>query len=330
MARTREAALETGMRGLGSPQDSSGNHTRRLLQIEDHPKGYPRFSALIASHDSFHICRRFSYLRARLLLLKQDKLSMLEEKLKKIDYDECNSLRLGSQRRDDNADRLSVMSEIDEAMHDYGTAACIFPFLFPHLFLLSVINPGTYQGIQRLNKNLTDDLIERNNRILGLEDARPRNVSNLRNWVNGNGCVARAETAYLAQRGELVSVAGTDDTIISWLEALVEDGLSRMRPRALPDLSQDPNVYVPIKSTISQLTRALMTPLIIVLLLVPVIVCNYLTLVAARVCTIVVATTIFVGVLSASTRAKAVELVVAGATYTTVLTVFISTTSNMP
>ncbi|OTA56922.1 hypothetical protein K449DRAFT_387314 [Hypoxylon sp. EC38] len=297
MTYTRDIDVESGLRRLGSPQYLSDSYTRRPKQIEDHPMGYPRFSALIASHDSFYICRRFSSLRARLLLRKQDNLSILEERLENIDRNECNPLRLGSYRRDNNEERQSVLSEIDKALSDY------------------------------------DDLIERSHRILALEDARQRNVSNLQNWVNGNGCVARAETAYLSRPEELASVASTDETIISWLETLIEDGLSRMRwhigRRGLQDLSRDPNVYIPIKSSISRLTRVLMIPLIIALLLVPVIVCNYLTLMVARVCTIVVATTVFVGVLSISTRAKAAELVVAGATYTTVLTVFISTT-GMP
>ncbi|OTA93382.1 hypothetical protein M434DRAFT_395646 [Hypoxylon sp. CO27-5] len=345
MTYTRDIDVESGLRGLGSPQYLSGSYTRRPKQIEDHPMGYPRFSALIASHDSFYICRRFSSLRARLLLRKQDNLSILEERLEKIDRSECNSLRLGSYRRDDNEERQSVLSEIDKALSDYDTAARIFffpplpplsfspGFFQPQVATLSVINPGIYRDAQRLSENLSDDLIERSHRILALEDARQRSVSNLQNWVNGNGCVARAETAYLSRPEELVSVAGTDETIISWLETLIEDGLSRMRwhigRRGLQDLSRDPNVYIPIKSSISRLTRVLMIPLIIALLLVPVIICNCLTLMAARVCTIVVATTVFVGVLSISTKAKAAELVVAGATYTTVLTVFVSTT-GMP
>ena len=41
-----------------------------LTQVEDYLPGYPRFAALVASHDSFHLCRRFSNLWARLLLLK--------------------------------------------------------------------------------------------------------------------------------------------------------------------------------------------------------------------------------------------------------------------
>lgn len=57
-----------------------------------------------------------------------------------------------------------------------------------------------------------------------------------------------------------------------------------------------------------------MTPLIITLLLAPVIICNFVADLTARLFVIITATTIFVGILSGSTKAKTVELVVAGAT----------------
>lgn len=87
-----------------------------------------------------------------------------------------------------------------------------------------------------------------------------------------------------------------------------------------------------------------MTPFIVTLLLAPVIVCNYLDSLTARLVIIVTAASVFIAVLSGSTRAKTTELVVAGATYvselhyfasqllrsfryTTVLIVFITSTS---
>ena len=64
-------------------------------------------------------------------------------------------------------------------------------------------------------------MIERNHRILGFEAARPRDVLNLQNWVNGSGCIAREETAYLQNCRELLSVNSLDDHAITWLEILV-------------------------------------------------------------------------------------------------------------
>lgn len=91
-----------------------------VFLVEDHPLGYPRFSALVGAHSSFHLGRRFSNLRARLLLLKQDKLSLLEKKLDDIDKKENVLLNLGCCRSDDNRDRQLVLSEIDLALAEYG------------------------------------------------------------------------------------------------------------------------------------------------------------------------------------------------------------------
>lgn len=60
-----------------------------------------------------------------MLLLKQDKLSLLEKRLEKLDRDEPILLRLGSSRRDNNTERNAVVAEIDAALADYG----IFPLL---------------------------------------------------------------------------------------------------------------------------------------------------------------------------------------------------------
>lgn len=88
--------------------------------VEDYRLGYPRFCALVAAHNSFQICRRFSNLRARLLLLKQDKLSLLEQRLEDVDANERAPLFLGSSRDDGNGERASIVSEIDDALADYG------------------------------------------------------------------------------------------------------------------------------------------------------------------------------------------------------------------
>jgi hypothetical protein len=66
------------------------------------------------------MCRRFLRLRARLLLLKQNNLVLLEQQLDQIDKNEDRPLFLGSQRRDTNTERASVLSEIDAQLAAYG------------------------------------------------------------------------------------------------------------------------------------------------------------------------------------------------------------------
>ncbi|KAI1357171.1 hypothetical protein F5Y08DRAFT_354660 [Xylaria arbuscula] len=283
-------AWSSSRRSLGK-----GSQTERRVQIEDYPRGYPRFSALIASHDSFHICRRFSNLRARLLLRKQDKLSVLEKQLEKADQDEEMVLFHGSIRKDTNQERDSILSEIDAVLADY------------------------------------DALIKRNCEVLSYEPASRRDIMNLRNWVDGNGCIARDETTYLIRADDLLSVAHPDDSAMASLGALVEDcwAYLRVHLNKNPELSisRDPRVHIFPRSFTARAARLLFTPFVVVLLLTPVIICNYVVKLTARLAVVIISTTCFVAALSGLTRVRAVELVVAGATYTTVLVVFVSNTS---
>ncbi|CAF9941261.1 MAG: hypothetical protein HETSPECPRED_003034, partial [Heterodermia speciosa] len=88
-------------------------------KIEEYESGYPRFTALLSAHRPWLICRRFDKLRARIVLLKQDKLSLLEQRLERVDHEETSLLFLGKSRCDGNRDRLSTLSEIEAALADY-------------------------------------------------------------------------------------------------------------------------------------------------------------------------------------------------------------------
>lgn len=91
-----------------------------VVVVEDFRPGYPRFAALIASHTSFHVCRRFLRIRARLLLLKQDELSLLESQLDRIDHEETRKLFLGNRRRDKNPERKEILMKLEVALASYG------------------------------------------------------------------------------------------------------------------------------------------------------------------------------------------------------------------
>lgn len=64
-------------------------------------------------------------MRARLLLLKQDQLSLLEQQLDRIDYEEPRKLFLGNSRRDGNESRKHVLAGIDRSLRDYGKTAML-------------------------------------------------------------------------------------------------------------------------------------------------------------------------------------------------------------
>lgn len=95
--------------------------------VEDYRPGYPQFSALIGSHSTFHICRRFLRIRARLLLLKQDELSLLEGQLDQVDREEERELFLRNARRDNNPERKTILMKIEVALSNYGEVILPLP-----------------------------------------------------------------------------------------------------------------------------------------------------------------------------------------------------------
>ena len=59
-------------------------------------------------------------MRARLLLIKQDHLSILEAQLQEVDRQEPRRLFLGNLRRDNNLERKRLMGEFETVLKDYG------------------------------------------------------------------------------------------------------------------------------------------------------------------------------------------------------------------
>lgn len=74
-----------------------------------------------------------------------------------------------------------------------------------------------------------DALLERNHRILSFKAPKPRYTSALLNWINGNGSIARDETAYLTQSNDLLSLTYLEDNALVGLEIIVEKGLVRLQ-----------------------------------------------------------------------------------------------------
>ncbi|KAF2195567.1 hypothetical protein K469DRAFT_649652 [Zopfia rhizophila CBS 207.26] len=260
--------------------------------IESYRNGYPRYSALIAADDSFHLCRRFSNLRARLLLTKQDEISELEEQLEQIDREETVVPFLASIRHDNNNKRRDVLSRIDTALTRY------------------------------------DALVERNHKMLSYRAAGLRHVVSLQNWVNNNACLARAETAYLTYSNDLLSVAPSHDGASERMEAWVEDKLVRycktFQKGLRRNVSNDSSVFIFSGSLTGRLTRIMIILLTLVFLLAPAIICNILDGKTVRTTVVVVAVILFLVMLSAIAKARTIEILVAGTTYATVLFVFIS------
>ncbi|EWG54442.1 hypothetical protein FVEG_17320 [Fusarium verticillioides 7600] len=258
------------------------------INVEDYRKGYPRFSALMAAHETFHILRRFSNARMRLLLHAQDRVVQLEERLDKIDNDETSPLFLSSRRRDKNYEREKTMKELHDALESL------------------------------------DQQIERHVRISAFKDAHPQDVNSLRNWSKANPCITRQELAFLGHEEDLLCLSAPNDDLLSFLQRYVTERLLGLSGYGRSAVSRDRRVHFYSQNWTTAITRTLVTPLIITMVMVPITICNQIESEKVRLGITIISTSLFLLLLSLFTRGKMLELTVAAATYTTVLVAFIS------
>ncbi|KAK0633929.1 hypothetical protein B0T14DRAFT_576202 [Immersiella caudata] len=248
------------------------------VAVEDYRQGYHRFSALVALDDAFTAFRRFHRLRVRLLLLRQDKITLLEKRLDAIDGKEPCPSFLGCRRMDGNTEREAVISEIENALAGY------------------------------------DALIQRSNQVLGFESPESQHDLSLQNWLEGNACIAREESRFLEHSDDLFTFSRSNDRVVSWLERTVSKLLAFLGMWSRPNSSRDPHVHIFPKLRTYRLARTLLAPFVTCLLLVPVAVCNLLESPTARLVVMTTATSVFAMALSLLTKPRTVELAVAGAT----------------
>lgn len=89
--------------------------------MESFRPGYPQVAALLGRYERFRIFRRFATVRMRLILYKQDQISLLEAELHAIDNSEARPIFLGARRRDQNEQRSAKLQQLDTALIEYGT-----------------------------------------------------------------------------------------------------------------------------------------------------------------------------------------------------------------
>jgi hypothetical protein len=63
--------------------------------------------------------------------------------------------------------------------------------------------------------------------MLTLNSAEPKDIRSLINWLDGNGCLAREEAAYLRHHEDLSTIFPARDNALSQLEDWVEAKLIR-------------------------------------------------------------------------------------------------------
>jgi hypothetical protein len=81
------------------------------------------------------------------------------------------------------------------------------------------------------------------------------------------------------------------------------------------NVSRDPNVYISSGFALRRATRFLIALLLIILLFIPVVICNAQNSMTARMAVVAIAASLFIGIVSIIIKAKSIEIFMAGATY---------------
>lgn len=226
-----------------------------------------------------------------MLLLKQDEIAGLETSLDAVDENEPRRLFLSCARRDENSTRLQVLAKLQASLSEYDAMM------------------GDYHTAMRLPA------------------ASPRDMDSIRNWLDGTGCIARDETAFLSHGDDVANLTGTLDSAVDNVEIFIERAACRLSvplrklsfvPEALKpgrgDLTQDANIFF-AGPRLRSFSRAVTSWVAAAILLAPVIVLFCIQDALWRLITITLAVLFFLSALSTWTKARTIEVVTAGARY---------------
>ena len=160
-----------------------------------------------------------------------------------------------------------------------------------------------------------------------LPSASPRDITSIKNWLNGTGSIARAETNFLEHQHDMANLTGALDSAVNYIEILVERLANRLAahirkvkflPEALipgrGDLTQDPNIFF-AGPRLRSFSRAVTSWVAAAILLAPVVLLFCIQDALWRLITITVALLFFLSALSTWTKARTIEIVTAGARY---------------
>ncbi|KAJ2992672.1 hypothetical protein NUW58_g2091 [Xylaria curta] len=265
------------------------------VAVDEFRSGYPKYVALLSTHTSFHNFRAFKRLRLRLLLAKQDEISVLEKQLDEIDAAENRELFLGCMRRDANVDRQSTLLKIKLSMSEY------------------------------------DDMIAQYRGTTSLPNASGREVQNLQNWIDATSSLDRSESSYLQHKYDLVNIASSGDTSTAYTEAAVEEcvyWIEVLLTRVFPGIrigrlrvTRDDDILL-LSPLLQKICRAITITMVTLIILAPTIVLLSIASPVGRVIASIISGAFFLSIISFLTQAKTIEVFAAGASYAAVLVVF--------
>lgn len=293
----------------GSP-DGFSNYRKedgrpKLVQrIDDHPQGYPQLAAFVNSDENFLIARKYGFLRSRVLLYRQDELSVLERDLIRLDADdeENRKFALRSRKRDEETDtdpvysRKVLMQKIDDKLKEY------------------------------------DGLVSRIKTYLSFRAPSSRNAKTFIDWIDDHKPLSIEESDFIKHKDDFVALSDGQES--GWLDGIVEDGLGWCLPKKLmkslftseeqSKKTDDDHLHLYSKRRIDIVVRLVLVLTTVGLLVGPSAVLYFVTGQSAlKICLIMVFTLLFAAALSVCTKAKRHEMLAATATYAAVLVVFL-------
>ncbi|CAF9917791.1 MAG: hypothetical protein ALECFALPRED_000368 [Alectoria fallacina] len=268
----------------------------KLVQrIDDHPCGYPQLAAFVNSDENFLIARKYGFLRSRVLLYRQDELSVLERDLIKLDADDKKKrdFALKSRKRDEETDndpvysRKVLIQKIDDKLKEY------------------------------------DELVSRIKTYLSFKAPTSRNSKTFINWIEDHKPLSPEESAFIQRKDDFVALSDGQES--GWLDGIVEDGLSWCLPLKLMKKfftseeqikkTDDDHLHLYSKRRIDIVVRLVLVLTTVALLVGPSAVLYFVTGQSAlKICLIMVFTLLFAAALSVCTKAKRHEMLAATAT----------------
>lgn len=266
-----------------------------VQRIDDHPKGYPQLAAFVNSDENFLIARKYGFLRSRVLLYRQDELSVLEQELIDLDDDDKTNrpLALESRKHDEETDkdpvysRKVLMKRIDDKLKEY------------------------------------DELVSRIQTYVSLKAPSSRNLKSFMAWIQDHKPLVQGELNFRKHKDDFVALA--DGQECGWLDGVVEDTLNWCLPNNLMKKvftsseqlkkTDHRNLHFYSKRRIDMVVRLVLVLTTVGLLVGPSAVLYFVTGQSAlKICLIMVFTLLFAAALSVCTKAKRHEMLAATAT----------------
>ena len=146
----------------------------------------------MASDNDFFIIRKFDKLNARVILMMQDRISCLEEKLEKIDQ-ECRTMVEGKgdngTLRHDSMDngRQAILDELVYRLDKYSKA---------------------YHSVERPKTNdMADKFVLRHSELKARPKPLKYQIENVDTWFyNNEDAIHKAETEFITKKEDLMAV----------------------------------------------------------------------------------------------------------------------------